>query len=39
MAGLSSRRGLTELELIQVLNEILDDNVVGEYSSVEEDYT
>jgi hypothetical protein len=33
------RRGLTELEQIQVLNEILDDNVVGEYSSDEEDYT
>jgi hypothetical protein len=33
MAGTSSRRGLTELELIQVVNEILDNNVVEEYSS------
>jgi hypothetical protein len=44
MAQLSSRRGLTELEQIQVCNEILGDNVVGECSSDEEnsdeeDYT
>jgi hypothetical protein len=38
MGGPSSRHGLTELEQIQVLNEILDDNVAGEYSSDEEDY-
>jgi cell fate (sporulation/competence/biofilm development) regulator YmcA (YheA/YmcA/DUF963 family) len=37
--GLSSRRGLTELQQLQVLNEILDDNVVGEHRSDEEDYT
>jgi hypothetical protein len=33
------RCGLTELEQIQVSNEIPDDNVVGEYISDEEDYT
>jgi hypothetical protein len=38
MAGPSLRHGLTEFEQIQVLNEILDDNVLGEYSSDEEDY-
>jgi hypothetical protein len=39
MAGPSSRRGQTEFEQIQVLNEILDDNVVGEYSSDDKDST
>jgi hypothetical protein len=38
MAGPSSRHRPTELEQIQVLNEILDDNIVREYSS-DEDYT
>jgi hypothetical protein len=36
MVGPSSRRGLTEFKQIRVLNEILDHNVVGEYSSDEE---
>jgi hypothetical protein len=38
MAGPLSRRRLTQLEQIQVLNEISDDNVLGDDSS-DEDYT
>jgi hypothetical protein len=36
MVGPSLRCGPTEFKQIQILNEILDDNVVGEYSSDEE---
>jgi hypothetical protein len=44
MAGLLSKHRLTDFKQIQVSNEMLDNNVVGEYSSDkessdEEDYT
>jgi hypothetical protein len=36
MDGPASSRALTELEQIEVLNEVLDDETISEYSSDDE---